>query len=237
MKRELFLVGSSLYGNGKHLAHCHQGLKEFLGSMEQDDVIAYIPYATEDWLTYSRKAEDTFSQLGYTAKSVVDFLHPSLLLNDPKTKAVFVEGGDTFLLCKMLKSFNLENLISRDIKNGSKKYIGSGAGVVIVCPVIPSLPMGAKALNVIDLQISPYCVPGGLVYKTEEKIPKEENVFLREYHRRYNNSVVGLPDGSWIEVKNGDMVLSGLEWAEVHRKEKGGTFWLPGEPYPVTGML
>lgn len=229
----MFLIGSSLYGDGKHLAHCEHGLKEFLGSMEQGDVIAYIPYATEDWLTYSRKAEDTFSKLGYTAKSVIDFLHPSLLLNDQKTKAIFVEGGDAFLLCKMLKRFNLENLISRDVKNGSKKYIGSGAGVVIVCPVIPNLPMGIKALNLIDLQISPYCVPKGLTYKTE----REDNVLLKEYRRQYNNPVIGLPDGSWVEVKNGDIVLSGLEWADVHRKAEQGTLWLPGEPYPVTGML
>lgn len=228
-ENNIFLISSSRYNNGDYFAHCAESLKTFLGPMDKDDVIAFVPYALEDCRAYHAKVKPVFAAMGYNLESVDDYSSVKYLFNSDKIKAVFVGGGNTFLLRQKMEYFTILNIIRDLVKNGRLKYIGSSAGTVMACPTIQTtndMPIvevsNFKALGLIDFQINPHFIPGSLMPghmgETREKR-------IEEYHEHNNLPVIGLTEANWLIGNEKSITLHGEKDAFVFIKNQGVITW------------
>lgn len=164
MGKELFLIGdpfSGLVVKNSYLSHCAQELKEFLGPAEEGDIIVYVnAEVNENSIVHPfERAKDFFVKIGYKVISIGNIDKPQFFISNPEVKAFFVEGRDIYNLIHFLKDTEVFDLIASLVKDGQKKYIGSGDGLLVSCPFIYSgdvsdtIPWGVEGLNLMDIQI------------------------------------------------------------------------------------
>lgn len=235
--KEIFLINSSFYKGGKYLEHCILGLRNFLGSVQEGDAIGYIPFAMEERSFDSKiNAIPFFEKMGYKISFLEEYpFLGSGMFNNPKVKAIFIEGGDNYGLINTLKGTPFFNRLILEVKSGRKKYIGVNSGMLMSCPVINSnsfnlaTPWGVKALGVIDFQI----YPDVYNYKsTNEESKSDYARNVREYQRFWNFPVVALPRSNWIEVRDGISKMGGPSWGCVYKKNGDKSIWIPDTEYP-----
>lgn len=237
--KQLLLIGSSIFNNGAYLSHCTEALKKFLGHMEKDEIIAFVPYALNNWDAHTLRVKKYFDTIGYRIESVHRSSEAQSLLNYKKVKAVFVGGGNTFLLKDQFEAKKILASIYIGVKTGVFKYVGLGAGAIMPCPTIKTTndmpiicPSSFESLGLIDYQINPHFVSDKLipVYAGERRETR-----IREFHEHCNTPVVGLPEGGWITVNGDESILCGTENAVIFRPNRNNTLWLPGEPFKSEG--
>src|SRR6185295_19345584 len=145
---------STLHGSG-YLDHAEAELRDVLGSAKR---VLFVPFALHDRAAYAAQARARFEAMGYALNS----LHES---NDPKAtldeaEAIFVGGGNTFRLLKILYEFELVEAIRKRVEAGML-YIGSSAGAVVAAPTIKTTndmpivqPPSFNSLGLINFQIN-----------------------------------------------------------------------------------
>src|SRR4051812_27722994 len=94
--RLLLVSNSYAYGSG-YLDHCASEICSFLGHAER---VLFIPFAGHDYQKYTELARGRFLALGYNLQS----LHESQSYEETlrSCDAIFIGGGNTFLLLKRL---------------------------------------------------------------------------------------------------------------------------------------
>jgi dipeptidase E len=232
MKKQLFLISSSRCQGGKYLAHCAQSLKEFLGPMDKDEKIAFVPYALKDWDGYTAIAQEAFAEMGYNLISVHDSMMPHGVITDQMVRAVFVGGGNIFRLLRALHDWKMFKTIANYVNNGTIKYIGSSAGSNMAGPTIKTtndmpivLPPDFNALNLVKFQINPHFVPGCLV---PNHMGETRETRIKEYHEENDLPVVGLTETNWLTVDGETITLHGDKEAFIFTKRKEVMMWQPG---------
>jgi len=139
-KKELLLISNSfLYGSG-YLDHCESQIREVLGNGTAN--ILFLPYARPSGKThdeFTAIARERFGRIGYnhftslheieerfSTLELIRELRRTILSSD----AIFVGGGNTFVLLDKLLSFGplVEDAIQEAVESGGVKYIGASAG-------------------------------------------------------------------------------------------------------------
>lgn len=124
---------------------------------------------------------------------------------------VIVGGGNTFQLLKESRERGLLAPIVDVVKRGAL-YIGWSAGSNLACPTIrttndmPIVDPKALMPGLFPLQINPHftnALPEGHKGETREQRIRELLVVAPEL------TVIGLPEGNWIKVSDGQAVLGG----------------------------
>ncbi len=234
MNKQLLLISSSRYQGGEFFAHCSSAIKKFLGTFLDSENVVFIPYALKNYDAYTAKIREAFSKMGYSIISVHEVADPKNLIADNNTKAIFVGGGNTFRLKKMLETNLLVDVIATHVGAG-KKYLGSSAGTVMSCPTIKTtndmpivMPKSFDALGLVNFQINPHFVPGSLV---PNHMGETRETRLAEYHEENDLNVIGLPEGNWIKVNGDEYTLHGTGDAMIFLKGGEKRLWLCGSEY------
>jgi dipeptidase E len=144
--------------------------------------------------------------------------------------AVFTGGGNSFRLLAALHRHGLVEAIRSRVAQGLP-YIGSSAGTNMACPTLRTTndmpivqPPTFEALNLVPFQINPHYPleqPGAHVGETRDQR-------ILEFLEENDVPVLGLCEGSWVEVRGGSAQLGGVAPGRLFRRGSEPTDVHPG---------
>lgn len=214
--RLLLISTSTVYGTG-YLDHAEAEIRDFLGEVRE---VLFFPYALANRDAYAEKAIERFGRMGIRCTSVHHAQDPVEAVR--RADAFFVGGGNTFRLLKTLYDLQLVDAIRARVEAGAK-YMGASAGSNVACPTIrttndmPIVETGTlNALGLFPVQINPH-------YQDPEPSSKHMGETREERLLQYLEEnlvpVIGLREGSYIRVENGEMWLKGPRPARLFRRD------------------
>jgi dipeptidase E len=195
--RLLLLSNSTTFG-GTYLGHAPRPIAALFGKVRR---IAFVPFALADQQGYFGRARAHFETLGIEVERVVEGTAGRTLVES--TEGIFVGGGNTFrLLDRLQRSSLLEPIRARALEG--MPYLGSSAGTGIAAPTIMTTndmpivrPATFDALGLVRFQMNcHYLDPEPASHHMGET----RETRLREFHEENDAPVVGLREGSWLEV-------------------------------------
>lgn len=221
MNKNLLLISNStLYGSG-YLDHCSNDISYFLKNQKK---ILFIPYARPGGISYeeySNIAKERFNRMGYDLTGIHDLEDPYNAIKE--NNALFIGGGNTFVLLNSLYKYNLINIIKQRVSEGML-YIGTSAGSNVAgnnimttndMPII--YPPSFQAINLVNFNINPHFIDPDTNTKhmgeTREMRIKEFQAYNKQY-------VIGLREGSILYVKNNKIILKGKNGAKIFKNNK-----------------
>lgn len=195
--RALLLSNSTTFG-GTYLGHAQQPIAALFGKVKR---IAFVPFALADQQGYFGRARVHFETLGVEVERVVEGTGGRTLVE--KTEGIFVGGGNTFRLLDRLQRSSLLAPIRARVLEGMP-YLGSSAGTGIAAPTIMTTndmpivrPATFDSLGLVRFQLNcHYLDPDPASHHMGET----RETRIREFHEENDTPVVGLREGSWLEV-------------------------------------
>ncbi|RZC41677.1 Peptidase S51 domain containing protein [Asbolus verrucosus] len=221
--RLLLLSSSAVHGHG-YLEYAATDINIFLNKNRVSTVL-FIPYASADYDSYLKKVEAVFSKWGYQVEGIHKHNPVEAVAN---AEAIFIGGGNTFLLLKTLYDKNLIKPIRQRILNDGVPYIGSSAGTNVAAPTIHNTndmpivyPPSFKALNLIPFNINPhYLDPDN--NSTHKGETREERIL--QYHGLPSEydvfNVLGLREGCTLFIDGQVGILKGINNARLFIRGK-----------------
>lgn len=210
---------STVHGSG-YLEYIIDDAVRFLDVNE----IIFIPYARPSGVTYDEYTEvprKAFAERGINVKGLHEFDNTKEALRN--AKAIFTGGGNTFLLLKTLYELDLVSTLRQVIGRGIP-YMGSSAGSNITGLTIGTTndmpivyPPSFEALRFLPFNLNPhYLDPDpNSTHKGETRETR-----IKEFHKFNSQAVLGLREGSWLEVQNGNIELKGDLTARLFQQDK-----------------
>lgn len=214
--RLLLISSSTVHGTG-YLDHAEQEIREMMGTARR---VIFIPYALADRASYAEKAADRFERMGFECKSIDEFANAVGALEE--TDAVFVGGGNTFRLLKILYEMGLVEAIRRRVEQGMV-YMGASAGSNVACPTIRTTndmpivePPTLNALNLFPCQINPHFMDAD---PNSRQMGETREERLLQFLEENEGPVIGLREGAMLSVTGGKIHLKGLTAARIFRRD------------------
>ena len=210
---------STVYGSG-YLEYILDDAVKFL----QADEILFIPYARPSGVAYEEYIEaprKAFAKKDILVRGIHESDNPKeAILN---AKAIFTGGGNTFLLLKTLCEMDLIETLKTVVAKGIP-YMGSSAGSNLTGLTIGTTndmpivyPPSFEALGFLPFNINPHYLDPDLnsTHKGETRETR-----IKEFHKFNLQPVLGLREGSWLEVQNGEIELKGKLTARLFRQNQ-----------------
>ncbi len=230
MKNLIVASTSTVYG-GEYLDYLTEEISELF--KETDEVI-FIPYARPGGIShdeYTAKASSVFQKIGKKIIGLHTFDNPVEALKN--AKGAFTGGGNTFVLVTALYRLQLMQPLREAIFHGLA-YLGTSAGSNICgvsmnttndMPIV--YPPSFKTLGVIPFNLNPHYLDPDL---NSKHMGETRETRIKEFHTQNNLPVIGLREGSWLQVKGDEIILKGQLQARIFEQGK--------EPYEVeTGTI
>ena len=215
MKNLIVASASKIFG-GTYLSYLLEEISlHFKGTNE----IIFIPYARPGGIShdqYTSIASEAFSQIEKKIIGLHTFKNPEAALKN--AKGVFVGGGNTFVLVKQLYNFGLMKTLREEIIKGLP-YLGTSAGSNICgltmnttndMPIV--YPPSFKTLGVLPFNINPHYLDPK---PTSKHMGETRETRIKEFLTQQKVPVVGIREGSWLQVKNEKIILKGGLSAKV----------------------
>ena len=221
--RRLLLISNSTNHGSGYLDHAESEIRSVLGEKAR---VFFVPYAMHDLEGYVARTRDRLAAMG----------HELLSSHEPGASvdtadAVFVGGGNTFRLLDSLFRHDLIGAIREAVRQG-KPYIGSSAGSIVACPTLKTTkdmpviqPPSFDALGLVPFQISPhYLDPDPASSHMGET--QEERIL--QYLEHNELRVVGLREGSMLQIDGPRLTLRGISAARIFEKGRPPAEHPPG---------
>jgi dipeptidase E len=220
MKNLIVASTSTIYG-GTYLDYLEESLKTlFLHASE----ILFIPYARPSGIShdiYTKIAAKAFKKLGKEVRGIHTFENPKTAIEN--AQGVFTGGGNTFLLVQQLYKHEILAPMRQVILEGTP-YLGTSAGSNICgitmqnsndMPIV--YPPSFKTLGVIPCNINAHYLDPN---PTGTHMGETRETRIKEYHTQNTVPVIGLREGSWLEVQGEKMTLKGTHSARIFEQDK-----------------
>ncbi|MFP9099450.1 dipeptidase PepE [Flavobacterium sp. RHBU_24] len=217
MKKLIIASTSTLHGGG-YLEYLLPTLEAHFAGCAS---LIFIPYARPGGIShddYTARAAAFFTKLNITVKGIHEFADPITALTD--AEAVFTGGGNTFLLVSQLHKTGVMGALIEAIDRGVP-YLGSSAGSNICgltmqttndMPIV--YPPSFKTLGAIPFNLNPHYLdpqPGST------HMGETRETRIKEFHQFNTQPVLGLREGSWLEVNGNTVLLKGDLQARLFR--------------------
>lgn len=209
MKRLILASTSQLHGGG-YLDYLLPTLKDFF---QDTETLLFIPYARPSGISYddyTAKVGETFQKLNIKVKGIHEYENPRDAVKE--AKAIFTGGGNTFELVNQLYKNGLIFVLKNVLTNGIP-YLGTSAGSNICgitmmntndMPVI--YPPSFDTLGMIPFNINAHYLDPD---PTSEHMGETRETRIKEYHVYNDTPVLGLREGSWLQVEGKIITLKG----------------------------
>jgi dipeptidase E len=218
MKKIIIASTSTLHGRG-YLDYLLPSLKSHFSNCKS---LLFIPYARPGGIShenYTQKVADVFKALDIDVKGIHEFENPANAVKN--AEAIFTGGGNTFLLVSQLYKMKVMDAIHNTVKAGTP-YLGTSAGSNICgltmqttndMPII--YPPSFKTLGLVPFNINPHYLDPveGSTHMGETRETR-----IKEFHQFNSQPVVGLREGSWLEVRGSQILLKGNLQARLFRQ-------------------
>lgn len=216
----LLISNSTLHGSG-YLDHCAEEIESFL---KNDSTVLFIPYARPGGIThdeYTDTAKTRFEKMGKTLHGIHEFKNKEKAIEDHD--AVFIGGGNTFVLLSMLYKNDLIESLKNAVKQGMK-YIGTSAGSNVACQSIQTTndmpimyPASFKALGLVPFNINPHYIDSD---PSSKHMGETREKRIQEFFVFNDTPVIGLREGAMIHCKNDSYTIKGKYGARVFTNNK-----------------
>ena len=220
MKKVIIASTSTLHG-GSYLDYLLPTLKNHFNNIK---TLLFIPYARPDGIShdeYTGKVSEAFAKINIAVKGIHEFDHPVEALEN--AEAIFTGGGNTFLLVTQLYKTGSIETLKKVVKNGTP-YLGTSAGSNICgltmgttndMPIV--YPPSFKTLGLVPFNINPHYLDPieGSTHMGETRETR-----INEFHHFNLQPVLGLREGSWLEVSGNKIKLKGELTARLFRKNE-----------------
>jgi dipeptidase E len=208
----LLLISSSTVHGYDYLEQPEPFIRKLLGDRR---AVAFVPFALQDRAAYTAKVRERLVPMGH---EVTEVRGPAEI---DSAEAIFVGGGNTFRLLKTLYELGLLGPIRDRVRRGVP-YIGSSAGTNVATPSIRTTndmpivyPPSFDALGLVSFQINPHYLDPD-PSSTHKGETREERI--REFHEENDTAVVGLREGSALEIEDEQVTLVGERPARIFRR-------------------
>jgi len=220
MKKMIIASTSTVYGSG-YLEYILPQLKSFFKGIEE---VLFIPYARPGGISfdeYTKIVRTAFLKIDTRIKGIHEFNNPELAVKN--AKAIFTGGGNTFVLVNSLYQNNLIHVIKKVVENGTL-YLGTSAGSNIAgvnmkttndMPIV--YPPSFETLGLMSFNINPHYLDPD---PTSKHKGETRETRIKEFHTYNDIPVLGLREGSWLEINGDEIVLKGNLTAKLFRKDK-----------------
>ena len=220
MKSIIIASTSTLHG-GSYLEYILPTLQQHFKNCK---TLLFIPYARPGGIShddYTKKAEEAFAKINISVKGIHEFENPEEAIK--KAEGFFTGGGNTFLLVTQLYKNKIMQILSETVKNGTP-YLGTSAGSNICglsmqttndMPII--YPPSFQTLGLISFNLNPHYLDP-LEQSTHMGETRETRI--KEFHAFNSIPVLGLREGSWLEVKGEKVILKGNLKARLFQQNK-----------------
>ncbi|WP_417199096.1 dipeptidase PepE [Bizionia sp.] len=225
MKQLLIASTSTIHGSG-YLDYLLEELQVFFKNCQ---TILFIPYARPGGMShdeYTQKAREAFQKINKNVIGIHEFESATEAIN--QAEGIFTGGGNTFVLLSHLYKNNCMEALKNAIHAGTP-YLGTSAGSNICGLTINTTndmpivyPPTFKALSFVPFNINPHYLDP---IPNTKHMGETRETRIKEFHAYNTFPVVGLREGSWLEVKGKSITLKGTLDARIFEYEK--------EPYEI----
>jgi len=223
----MLLLSNSANAGAQVFAHAEDAISAFYTGVAE---VLFAPWALADHSAYARHIGDAFARLGIRLVSLHTLRDPVGALS--AAEGLYVGGGNTFRLLRELYRRELLDPIREAVGRGLR-YSGASAGSLIASPSMRTTndmpivePPSLNALGLLPFQLNCHYLDAdpasGHAGETRE-------LRLQEFHEENDVAVLGLREGTWLEVSPGTSG-SGIR-AAIARI--GGTAVSPSAPGPA----
>lgn len=220
MKNMIIASTSTLYGSG-YLEYLMDELKTLFKDASE---ILFIPYARPSGIAYddyTKKVAETFLKIDKQVKGIHSFENPATAIKN--AQAIFVGGGNTFVLLNQLYKNNLITVLKETVKAGTP-YLGTSAGSNICGLTIKTTndmpivyPPSFNAVGLVPFNINPHYLDPN---PNSKHMGETRETRIEEFHHFNTQPVIGLREGSWLDVKDNSILLRGDLTARVFEQNK-----------------
>lgn len=209
MKKMIVASTSTVHGS-KPLEYLIPALSEHFKDVKE---LLFIPYARPSGISYnsySSNVQRAFDKLEITVKGIHEFDDPKQAITN--AEGIFTGGGNTFELVNQLYKNNVLDVLKRALEKGTP-YLGTSAGSnicgvtmmntndmpIVYPPSFDTLAMIPFNINAHYLDPDPNSTHMGETRETR----------IKEFHVFNETPVLGLREGSWLEVLGDQILLKG----------------------------
>ncbi|OOV20138.1 dipeptidase PepE [Flavobacterium sp. LM4] len=208
--KNIIIASTSTLHEGRYLEYL---LPVLQSHFKNCSTILFIPYARPGGIShdeYTQKAASVFQTINISVKGIHEFEDPETALKN--AEGIFTGGGNTFLLVTQLYRNNIMQILSETVKNGIP-YLGTSAGSNICglsmqttndMPIV--YPPSFQTLGLIPFNLNPHYLDPDLQSK---HMGETRETRIKEFHAFNTIPVLGLREGSWLEVKGEKITLKG----------------------------
>ena len=231
MKNIIIASTSTVHGSD-YLEYLLDELNVFF---ENAKTILFIPYARPSGIshdTYTEKVKEAFSKINKTVIGIHTYKNPVSAIE--KAEAIFVGGGNTFVLLNQLYKHNLLSVLKETVNKGTP-YVGTSAGSNICGLTIKNTndmpiiyPPNFNALGLVSFNLNPHYLDPNTTLK---HMGETRETRIKEFHAFNSQPVIGLREGSWLFVNGDSIVLKGPLSARIFEQNK-----TPYEVQPETEL-
>ena len=231
MKNLIIASTSTLHG-GDYLDYLLPEIEKLFASCT---TIVFIPYARPGGIShsdYTARVKTAFAKINKSVKGLHEFENPTEAIK--KAEGIFTGGGNTFLLVTQLYQNNIMDILKKVIQNGTP-YLGSSAGSNITgismqttndMPII--YPPNFTTLGAIPFNLNPHYLDADIQSK---HMGETRETRIKEFHAFNTTPVLGLREGSWLDVKGEKIILKGNLTARLFKQNQS-----PEEINPETDL-
>uniref|UniRef100_A0A2A4JQN5 dipeptidase E n=2 Tax=Heliothis virescens TaxID=7102 RepID=A0A2A4JQN5_HELVI len=206
--------------------------KEILHILKKNEIseIVFIPYAQKDHDTYTAKIKEVMEPWGIEVTGLHNY--PNVIQRINNSKAIFVGGGNTFLLLKTLYEKDLVQTIKRRVEEGRLVYLGSSAGTNVATASIHTTndmpiiyPPSFEAIGIVPFNINPHYTD--IISDTHKGETRDQRIYeyLQMIHAK---PVLGLKEGSMLHIDGNHLTIKGIAGAVLFKKfDKKPEYYAP----------
>jgi len=217
----MIIASTSTIHGSNYLEYLLPTLTEFFKEVK---TILFIPYARPSGITYDAYTEivkKKFAAISVDVKGIHKYTNPTEALQN--AEAIFTGGGNTFELVNQLYKKELMPVLKQVVENGTL-YLGTSAGSNICgltmmntndMPIV--YPPSFDTLGLISFNINAHYLDP---IAGSRHMGETREIRIKEYHVFNKTSVLGLREGSWLEVVGNKTTLRGRLSARFFQKDK-----------------
>jgi dipeptidase E len=222
--KSIIIASTSTLHEGTYLEYILPTLKEHFKNRKS---ILFIPFARPGGIShneYTQKVAQVFATINILVKGIHEFENPAEAIKN--AQGIFTGGGNTFLLVTQLYKHNIMQLLSETVKNGTP-YLGTSAGSNICglsmqttndMPIV--YPPSFQTLGLIPFNLNPHYLDPD---SQSKHMGETRETRIKEFHAFNAITVLGLREGSWLEVKGNKITLKGSLTARLFKQNQNPT--------------
>ena len=219
--KNILIASTSTLANEDFLEYLYPELELHF---QECNTILFIPYARPGGIShqeYTDKVAMAFAKINKKVVGIHEFEDASSAIKN--AEGIFTGGGNTFVLVSQLHKKNIMGILSDVIKNGIP-YLGTSAGSNVCgltmqttndMPIV--YPSSFQTLGVIPFNLNPHYLDPD---PQSNHMGETRETRIKEFHAYNSAPVLGLREGSWLDVKGDKITLKGNLSARLFKQNQ-----------------